>query len=282
MLPTSLAFAWMFWRRQRWGFLVTLGYVLVAGVLSAVLPAQLPLERAPAAFALLTFPSMYPAAFLLGMFCLVEANTPISGRHSCFPADLFLLPVRTGALAVWPMVYGTAAACGLWLVLAWCIMQPWMTLWSDWVPPWWPALLATAALAWLQAVLWWPFGLRGLRVVVLLLLIPGMFVLAQVSVLSGTSDSILVGLFAGLAVPGWTLGYLGVRHGRRGDAPDWEGLLEPWRRLVRRPPQRRRPFASAAWAQTWFEWRRTGNSLPIMTGLLLPVELLWLAFGVND
>jgi hypothetical protein len=95
----------------------------------------------------------------------------------------------------------------------------------------------------------------------------------------GVSEPILVGVFAALAVPGWALGYVGVRQGRRGDAPYWEGLFEPWRRLVRRLPRRRRPFASAAWAQTWFEWRRTGNSLPIMTGLLLlGVVLPFLAF----
>jgi hypothetical protein len=279
MLPTSLAFAWMFWRRFRWGLLVLLAYLLVAAALSAVLPALLPPEAAPAVFGWLTLPSIFPATFLLGMFCLVEETTPIGGRHSCFPADLFLLPVRTGALAGWPMAYGTAAVCLLWLVLAWCIMRPWVSLWSVSVPLWWPALMATAVLAWLQAALWLPFGLRGLRVVVLLLLIPGLIVVAQLSALSGVSEPIRAGVFAGLAVPGWALGYLGVRQGRGGDAPDWEGLYEPWRRLVRRLPHGRRPFASAAWAQTWFEWRRTGKSLPFMAGLPLPVVLLFLAFG---
>jgi hypothetical protein len=282
MLPTSLAFAWMFWRHHRWGLLALLAYLLVAAALSAVLPALLPPEMAPAAFALLTLPSMYPAMFLLGMFCLVEADTPIGGRQSCFPADLFILPVRTGALAGWPIAYGTAAVSLLWLVLAWCIMRPWVSLWSESVPLWWPAMMATAALAWLQAVLWLPFGWRGLRVVVLLLLILGLIVLAEVTALSGVSEPMLAGLFAGLAVLGWTLGYLGVRQGRRGDAPDWEGLFEPLRRLVRRLPRRLRPFTSAAWAQTWFEWRRTGKSLPFMTGLLLPVVLLYLAFDFHD
>jgi hypothetical protein len=75
---------------------------------------------------------------------------------------------------------------------------------------------------------------------------------------------------------------VGVRHARRGDAPNWEGLFEPFRRLARWLPYHRRPFASAASAQTWFEWRRSGNSLPFMTGLVLPGVLLFLAFGVND
>ena len=282
MLPTPLAFAWMFWRRYRWAHRAVLGYLLVAVTLSAVLPSHVSLDVAPAVFALLTVPSIYFAFFPLGLFCLVEANTPIGGRHSCFPADLFVLPVRTGALAGWPMAYGAAAAALLWLVLAWCVLRPWMSLWSGTVPLWWPALLAMAALAWIQAVMWTPFGLRGLRIVVMFLLIAGLLALAEYSALSGVSEPMLVGLFAGLAVPGWTLGYFGVRQGRRGDAPNWEGVVEPWRRLVRRLPHRRRPFASAAWAQAWFEWKRTGYSLPIMTGVLVPVGLLWLAFGPND
>src|SRR5262249_55413774 len=154
----------------------------------------------------------------------------------------------------------------LWPVLAWCIMQPWASLWGVWVPLWWPSLMAMAALAWIQAVLWLPFALRWMRVVVLMFLILGLVVIAELSALSGISEPILVAVFAGLAVLAWMAGYLGVRQGRRGEAPNWEGLFEPWRRLVRRLPYRPRPFASAAWAQTWFEWRRTGNSLPIMTG----------------
>jgi hypothetical protein len=281
MLPTPLAFAWMFWRRGLWGHLVVLGYLLVGVALSAVLPAYLEPETAAKVFGTLIVPSIYLAMFLVLRFCL-GWDAPIDSRQSCFPADLFLLPVRTGALAGWPMAYGAVTAFLLWLVLAGCIMRPWVSLWNGWVPLWWPALMAMAALAWLQAILWLPFGLRGLRVVVMLLLILGLIVIAEVGALGGVAEPILVGLFGGLAVPGWTVGYLGVRQGRRGDAPNWEGLFDPVRRLVRRLPHRRRPFRSVAWAQTWFEWRRTGTSLPIMTGLLLPFVLLYLAFDVND
>ena len=288
MLPTPLAFAWMFWCRHLWGHLAVLSYLLVAGALSAVLPAYLEPETAAKVFGTLIVPSISFAMFLVLVFCL-GWDTPIGGRHSCFPADLFLLPVRTGALAGWPLAYGAAAASLLWLVLAWCIMRPWTSLWSVRVPLWWPAMMAAATLALTQASLWLPFGLCGLRVAVMFLLIPGLIAMAQYSALSGVSEPILVGVYAGLAVLGWTLGYLGVRQGRRGEAPNWEGLFEPWRRLVRRLPHRRRPFATAAWAQSWFEWRRTGNSLPIMTGLSLSVVLclpvvfgLFLGVSVND
>src|SRR5262249_17349359 len=57
---------------------------------------------------------------------------------------------------------------------------------------------------------------------------------------------------------------------------------QPLRLLARRRPRRQRSFATATRAQVWFEWRRTGLSLPIMTGLVLPFVLWPLAFGKND
>ena len=47
MLPTPLAFAWMFWRRYRWAHRAVLGYLLVAVTLSAVLPSHVSLDVAP-------------------------------------------------------------------------------------------------------------------------------------------------------------------------------------------------------------------------------------------
>ncbi len=281
MLPTSLAFGWMFWRRHRWGHLVVLGYLLVAGTLSAVLPAHMVPETVPVVFGPLTLPMVWLGISLLTTFSL-GYDAPIGGRESCFPADLFKLPVRTGALAGWPIAYGAAAASLLWLVVAWFILRPWVSSLGGEVPLWWPAMLAMAALAWVQALLWLPFGLPWLRVLLMVFLLPGLIALAEYSVMGGASEAFLVGLFAVPLVVGWTIGYVGVRLGRHGDAPNWEGLFEPFCRLASWRPYRRRPFASTAWAQTWFEWRRTGNSLPFMTGLILPFVLLWLAFGVND
>ncbi|HEV3119492.1 MAG TPA: hypothetical protein VGY58_20715 [Gemmataceae bacterium] len=281
MLPTSLAFGWMFWRRDRWGHLVGLGYLLIAGIVSAVLPAHIAPEMAPAVFVPLTLPIVWFGITLLAT-CSLGWDAPIGGRESCFPAELFKLPVRTGALAGWPMAYGAAAASLLWLAVAWLILRPWMSSFGGHIPLWWPAMLAMATLAWIQALLWLPFGLPWLRVLLMVFLFPGLSALAQYCVASGASEAFLVGLFAVPVIVAWTICYVAVRHARRGDAPNWEGLFEPFRRLARWLPYHRRPFASAASAQTWFEWRRSGNSLPFMTGLVLPAVLLFLAFGVND
>ena len=87
------------------------------------------------------------------------------------------------------------------------------------------------------------------------------------------SEGLLAGLFAGAGAVAWRVAYVGVRNARRGDVPDWHGS-SGLRQLADWLPRRRRPFASAARAQVWFEWRRNGNSLPVMTAAVLPFMLL--------
>src|SRR5207253_2850346 len=78
---------------------------------------------------------------------------------------------------------------------------------------------------------------------------------------------------------GWTTSYVGVRHARRGDIPNWEFLFRPVRHLIQSMARQHRPFADPARAQVWFEWRRTGLGLPISTGVVLPFLLLFLGIG---
>jgi len=64
-----------------------------------------------------------------------------------------------------------------------------------------------------------------------------------------------------------------VGRARRGDVPDWGAYSTWFRSSTGSRARRRSPFTSANGAQTWFEWRRHGWSLPAMVGLLLPFEL---------
>src|SRR5207249_1890906 len=65
-----------------------------------------------------------------------------------------------------------------------------------------------------------------------------------------------------------------VARARRGEVPDWRGMLaRPARNAVL--TRRRDRFPSPARAQAWFEWRRHGRSLPALVGLLLPFALEW-------
>ena len=90
----------------------------------------------------------------------------LAGRQSIYPARIFTLPVTSGALAGWPMLYGTAAMAILWLATRF------LAVWPSGleVPLFWPALLAAVFLAWVQALAWMPYALPGLRVIVTVLL----------------------------------------------------------------------------------------------------------------
>src|SRR6516165_1262489 len=135
MLPVPLAFAWTFWRQHRWGHLMVVGYLFIAGLLSAILPVHIAPEAAPGFFAAITLPSVALAMYLLALFAL-GFDQHMDGRESCYPSDLFRLPVGTGALALWPMAFGAVASVLLWLGIAWFILRPWMLLWTETVTLW--------------------------------------------------------------------------------------------------------------------------------------------------
>jgi hypothetical protein len=89
-------------------------------------------------------------------------------------------------------------------------------------------------------------------------------------------------LTAGLAASlplAYAVAVTGVARARRGDMPEWPWLPR-WAEAVGRwRPRRRRPFASAARAQVWFEWRQHGKSLPFLVGFILP---MFLVVAFND
>lgn len=280
MLHVPLAFAWTLWRQHRWGHVMVVGYLLFAGLLSAILPVHISPGVAPGFFGPITLPLVAVAMYLLAVFAL-GFDQHMGGRESCYPIYLFRLPVGTGALAFWPMAFGAVASVLVWLGIAWFILRPWMLLWNETVPLWWPATLAMAALAWIQALLWSPFGLPWVRVILATFLIPGLVAVANI-----VPEESRTAIFAGLSGVAWAVGYFGIRHARRGDVPNWEGIFFRLRRhaywrakSLGRP---RKPFVSAARAQMWFEWRRTGNSLPVMTALVLPFVLLPILLGPNE
>src|SRR5205814_1363876 len=127
-----------------------------------------------------------PAVYLIAVFSYgFEAD--VNARESSFPAGMLRLPVSTGALAGWPMVYGAAAGILLWLVIALFFLRPWLSLWNLQVALWWPAALTVATLAWFQAMLWCPLGLPGLRIVLTTAVISSVIAFSQYAVEAGIS-----------------------------------------------------------------------------------------------
>jgi hypothetical protein len=160
-----------------------------------------------------------------------------------------------------------------------------MRLFGPWpsgvaVPVVWPALMATVLLAWTQALMWMPYGLRGLRVIVALLWLVTIDIVVWLALYFEGREPLVLAILA----PQLPLAYLAARfavaRARRGDVPDWRGPLARLGRLVT-PERRRDRFDSPTQAQAWLEWRQHGPSLPVLVGILLPFELA-LLFAAGD
>ena len=191
---------------------------------------------------------------------------------------MFALPVTTGALAGWPMLYGTMAMASL--LLATALMARF--LWRLDAPVIWPAVYAATFLAWTQVLAWMPYGWRGFRVVAAVLWLTTINIVVFSALYYEVPEPLMVALLA----PQLPLAYLcarfAVARARRGEVPDWPGRFARRGQRAHRPPRQQDHFPSPARAQRWFEWRRHGRSLPVWVGILLPVELALLLVPGND
>ena len=196
----------------------------------------------------------------------------LAARESLYPARMFTRPVTTTALAWWPMFYGTLAVMVLWTATR--LLAAWPA--SIVVPAVWPGLLAVVQLAWAQALIWMPYGLRGTRVLMASLWLASIDTIAILALYQKASEPVM----AAILVPQIPLAYLLARYAvaraRRGDVPDWHGGFARVMRSAA-PREQQEAFPSAALAQAWFERRRGGVSLPAWIAILLPLELslLW-------
>jgi hypothetical protein len=278
MRSHAAAVAWEFRRRHRWGLIAVACYLLALAAFRLVILARgQPVtfdDEQTFAFTVVV-PSATAFMYFLAVFSFGFAGD-LAGRQSIYPTRLFTLPVTSGALAGWPMLYGTVGVAILWLAVAilWLATR-FLAAWpSDLdVPLIWPALLAAVFLAWTQALTWMPYALPGLRVIVTVLMMIQIDVVVFVASYSEASETVMLAILA----PNIPLAYLvarfAVSRARRGDVPDWSRIFARPGRLANLLPRRRGRFRSPAGAQAWFEWRRYGCSLPVLVGILLPFEL---------
>jgi hypothetical protein len=254
MHSPNLALTWQLWGRHRIGLAVVLLYLLAMAVVFGVLPdGETKTEHAALASIQFVIGLIYVAAVFAYGF-----ETQLEAPQSGFPARQFTLPVRTAVLVGGPMLQGTAAVVLLWLAWARFVLWPSeieVSLLST-------GLLAAAFVAVLQALLWSPFGLPWVRVVLAVLLLPLLALTPQLGPLLGLDETLLTGLYAALIPLAAGVAFLGVSRARRGDAADWPALFRRPRWLVWRP-RRPAPFPSPARAQLWFELRRHLLPLPL-------------------
>jgi hypothetical protein len=283
MRSPAFAFGWQLWWRHRWELTATAAYILVLAVLLNLGVVET-LYRyfggtasSPVFHLLFGAISLEPLflalGYLLFVFCY-SIHTDLTAPGSGYPARMFTLPVPTHTLVLWPLLHGCVTLALGWVVVAAWILQPC----GFPAPLGWPALALTAFLAWFQAAIWWPFGLRGARLLAVLVELCLLGGAVQAVIAYDLDPLLLACLLAGLTVVGSLVAFTGVARARRGEAPDWHWLLQTIRQLSQSLPRRRKPFASARGAQVWFEWRRHGLALPLLVTGLLPFSLLphWL------
>lgn len=283
MRSPALAIAWEFRQGHRFALIALAGLIFVVGMIRLLIPGpwepvELDTPNETAALLILPFSAIF--MYFLAVFSFGLAGD-LAARQSIYPARMFTLPVTTTALAGWPMLYGAAAMASLWLATVLFAVLPLGIDVPD-VPLIWPGLLAAVFLAWTQALMWMPYGLPGLRVIVAVSWLMALDAAVLLAIHYDVSEPLLV---AGLA-PQLPLAYLvacsAVARARRGDVPDWRGKFARLGRITDLLPRQRNHFSSPASAQTWFEWRRHGRRLPALMVLLLPFELAVLAIAGDD
>jgi hypothetical protein len=270
MRSVALSFAWEFCGRHRIAKVLVLAYLLLLVLLVNLLPTWV---IGPATAAILSFPLWGVLPPLTALFAHGE-QADILVRDSGYPRRLFTLPLRTAALAGWPLLLGGVTVAVYWLVLAGLVLRSSGVP----VPVFWPAVFLVALLAWAQALVWFPFPLPFLRLIVAGLVLGGMTTAALLGVNYNVSPALLLGVSAALIPPGFGVAVLGVARARRGDAPVWN--WPTFRSGAGFAPARQ--FGSASEAMFWMDWKRHGLGFPLMAGLffVFPVSM-WVLFGMD-
>ena len=258
MRSPAQAIAWEICAKNRWTLLFAFGLIPFCAVIWWIIPPGHELVNAVHVFSVIaTFVSLI-------WVCSFTANDS-RGSFSGFPSWMYTLPLRTSALVLWPMLLGlvlTLVAVGAWeFTISKCWGAPFELKYIGW-----HALLSVGTLFSVQAVIWSLHRFRWIRVVALVAVIFAFLYVGLVAHVFKFSHG-AVFWFAGVSftIPLAVVGAIaGVGRDRRGAWQGWTGkLLEGLLDLI---PRRNGPFASAARAQLWFEWRRKGIFTTIVLG----------------
>jgi hypothetical protein len=274
MQSPTLALSQQIWSRHRLGLAIVLAIVLAGAALFQVLP---PDSLGPAQAAFLSFQFFFALIYVATVFSY-GFDAALERPESGFPKRQFTLPVRTTVLVAWPMLQGMTVVALLWAGWAHFVMRPNgipVAIGST-------ALQAAALVAVLQMLLWWPFGLAGVRIVFAIIFMPLLALLPKLAESFEIAGNWVPISFAALIPISYFVAVAGVARARRGDAPRWW----PSRTAVfPRPLRARRPFASSSAALFWFERRRHLRMFVLVIGgilvLYLPMALLFAEIPEN-
>jgi hypothetical protein len=273
------AILWSIFARFRWGFAAAGAFLLAAIALVRVLPEHWTIHLGE---------SDLPAvAWFFGISCLfvnfmLIAAFSMSGddaRNYTFARHMFVLPLRTGTLAGWPMVSGCLTVAAFWLINAGLVFRPAGIA----VPLWWPAAAFALFLAVFQALAWTPFVQRWLHgaMTLIVLVSPLLVLLLMIFIDVRLNELAATAIFVALIPLAYLAARSGVARARRGEAYDWRawGRFTAW--LARRRPAASHPFRSMNRAQLWYECR-AHMIVPVFILCMLPCFLFVPAMGKDD
>ena len=267
MRSPAAAIAWQFAHRHRWGLRAVALYVIGLAIVRVFIldhGAVNPLESEQFAFTV-NVPMSAAFIYLLAIFSFgLEGD--LGARQSLYPTRMFTLPVSSAALAGWPMLYGALVMASLWIVTVLIALRPSGINF----PVVWPALFAAGFIAWTQALMWLPYPLRNLRVIVAVLLMFMIDTVVILAVYAKTPNAVMTAVMVPLVPLAFLVGRHAVALARRGVVPEWRLWFLRSAAVVEGP---RAHFSSAERAQLWFEWKRHGRALPMLVAVLVPFEL---------
>ena len=279
MMSPAGAIGWEFWRRHRWGFLALGVYIaLLMGIKLVVVASNTPVTfRSAESFAMVVVvPITASFVYLLAVFTY-GLSGDLAARQSMYPARLFTLPLSNATLVGWPMLYGATAMAAFWVFTR--LLSVWPSELA--IPYVWPATLAVSLIMWTQALVWMPYGLPGLRVVLSVVVLWVIDAIVLVALEFKAPEWKIVAITAPQIPVAYIVARIAVARARRGVVPDWWSSLRDRQRIAAAHAQMdgSQEQWSAARAQTWYEWRRHGRSLPVWVAIILPLELLllWVA-----
>lgn len=281
MKTPAVAILWQIYRAQRWGVYLCGVYLLACVIAAQFLPTMLrsagfDSSVIPNVGWQLATPSILALVYLAAIF---SATGSADLQEKGYTSFMLTLPVSSKTLAIWPAIWGMIALSSVWLTIALGILRP-----THNTPPLlWPIAALAVLLTLLQAVSWTPMAQNWLRLLVALFVLTApMIAVAMVHFLEISEAFALCGFAAVLPISVWAC-FHGIAMARRGDTYDWRFAtrigerISAWRKPVEHP------FASAAAAQAWFEFRLYGRMLPFCVLLVSPgFILMWIVIHRDE
>ena len=248
MRSAAYGLGWHVVQRHRFGLLL-----LGGGLVALVGLRQIP-GVAPGAIVGCSIWAMFGLLYVAAIFTQPEAD--ITAPGSGYPNHLFILPVRTRELVLWPMVYGGLSLAAGWFMLAGLVMNRPPVV----APFLWPAAMLVAILASLQALFWTPMRFPTARIFIAIGLLGALTYFGAANPY-GLAEWKLSLVFAGVVAAAFGVAVRGVACARMSA----QAIRVPRESVSARIVTQKAAFRTPQRAQFWYEFRRGGMVLPVIT-----------------